>query len=213
MGETGPSWFEKLVMHFVPSEAEAGPAGETPDDMIASAARQAFGISTAAALPPGPLGLMTIFPELIAVTKIQMNLICRIAAYYGKQGQVNATLILLIFANEAGLAIGRHIVTRVGTRILIRTLGEESARSAARSVAARIGTRLAKKALGRWVPVLIAPLFGLFSKRLTARIGKEAVKLFSLDIELLEALPDPADQNPLSDRADKTDGKAEQSQS
>ena len=186
MTENDLSRFEKALTHFMPSEVEAGTEGETPEAMIASASRQAFGISTAAALPPGPLGLMTIIPELLAVTKIQMNLIYRIAAYYGKQGQVNATLILLIFANEAGLAIGRHIVTRVGAKILVRTLGEESARSLARSVAARIGTRLTRKALGRWVPMLIAPVFGLFSKRITARIGAEAVKLFSLDIELLE---------------------------
>ena len=208
MAETDLNWFEKLVAHFIPSAAGPVPEGEIPEAMIASASHQAFAISTAAALPPGPLGLMTIIPELMAVTKVQMNLIYRIAAYYGKQGQVNATLILLIFANEAGLAIGRHIVTRVGTRILIRTLGEESARTAARSVAARIGTRLAKKALGRWVPVVIAPVFGLFSKRLTARIGREAIKLFSLDIEYLEALPDPSTPQP--GRADKDDRKTEQ---
>jgi hypothetical protein len=171
-------------MHFIPAETVT--AGQTPEAMIDEASRKSFNISTAAALPPGPFGLVTLLPALLAVTKVQMNLIHRIAAYYGKAGKVNTTLILLVFANEAGLAVGRHVVTRVGTRLLVRTLGEDSARSLARGVAARIGARLTQKAIGRWVPLLIAPLFGRFSKKMTIRIGNEAVKLFSQDIELLD---------------------------
>lgn len=192
-------WFEKLLMHFIPAEVDL--KGETPEEMIAAASLKTFGISTAAALPPGPLGLMTILPELLTVTKIQMNLIYRIAAYYGKQGQVNATLILLIFANEAGLAIGRRVVTRMGTKLLIRTLGEQSVHSVSRSIAARIGARLTQKAVGRWIPFLLAPLFGLFSKKMTVRIGTEAVKLFSQDLELLEAPLLSTDQGAPEDNA------------
>lgn len=191
--------FEKLLMHFAPTADDF--TGNPPEAMITAASRKAFAISTAAALPPGPLGLFTILPELMAVTKIQINLIHGIAAYYGKKGQVNTTLILLVFANEAGLAVGRRIVTHVGAKILVRVLGEQSARPLARSIAARIGARLTQKALGRWIPLLLAPVFGLFSKRMTERIGAEAIKLFSQDIELLEAPPHPSDDNPSPDKA------------
>lgn len=140
----------------------------------------------AAALPPGPIGWATILPELIAVTKIQMNLIYSIAAHHGKQGKLNSTLIVLIFANEAGLTVGRQLVKKAGTKVIVRALGSKAIRPIAQKIAARIGARITQRVVGRWIPFVLAPLFGAFSKSMTTKIGREADKLLGQDIELLE---------------------------
>ena len=154
--------------------------------MISSASWKAFGISTAAALPPGPIGWATIIPELLAVTKIQMNLIYKIATYYEKEKKLNQTIIMLIFANEAGLAVGRQVVKKVGTRLIINALGSKAIRPIAQKIAARIGARLTQKFIGRWIPFILAPLFGAYSKSMTTKIGQEAVRFFEGDFVVVE---------------------------
>jgi len=171
-------------MTFAPKSVETD--GKTPEQMTKEASWEAFGISSVAALPPGPIGWATILPELAAVLKIQTNLIYRIATFYGKQGKVNHTLILLIFANEAGLAIGQTLAKRMGTKLVIRSLGSKALRPIAQKVAARIGARITQRAVGRWVPFVLAPVFGAFSKSMTTKIGREADKLLRQDIEFVE---------------------------
>jgi hypothetical protein len=178
------NWFGDLLMKFAPTSVDI--EGKTPDEMISSASWKAFGISTAAALPPGPIGWATIIPELLAVTKIQMNLIYKIATYYEKEKKLNQTIIMLIFANEAGLAVGRQVVKKVGTRLIINALGSKAIRPIAQKIAARIGARLTQKFIGRWIPFILAPLFGAYSKSMTTKIGQEAVRFFEGDFVVVE---------------------------
>lgn len=183
------NWFVDLLMSFAPPNVTD--SGQSPEELTSTASWKAFGLSTAAALPPGPIGLVTIVPELIAVTKIQMNLIYSIAAHHGKQGKLNSTLIVMIFANEAGLAVGRQLLKKTGTKVIVRALGSKAVRPIAQKVAARIGTRITQKFVGRWIPVLLAPVFGAFSKSMTTKIGREADKLLSQDFEMIETAECP----------------------
>jgi hypothetical protein len=178
-------WFLELLMKFAPTAIEI--TGKNPDEMISTASWKAFGISTAAALPPGPLGLATIIPELMAVTKIQMNLIYAIAAHHKKEGKLNPTLVLLIFANEAGVEIGKVVTNKMGTSFIIRVLGSGAIRAIAKKIGIRISTRITQKAVGRWIPFIMAPVFGAFSRAMTQRIGEESDRLFSQEIEIEEA--------------------------
>lgn len=183
------NWFVDLLMSFAPSTVE--PNGQTPEQLTSAASWKAFTISTAAALPPGPIGLVTIVPEIIAVTKIQMNLIYSIAAYHGNQGKLNHTLVVLIFANEAGLFVGRQLLKKAGARVIVRALGSKAIRPIAQKVAARIGARITQRFVGRWIPFVLAPAFGAFSKRMTTKIGREADQLLGQDIDVIETTECP----------------------
>jgi len=165
----GGSWFVDLLMNFAPDHVEL--TGDTPEQMTKSASWLAFSISTAAAIPPGPLGWATILPEVIAVTKIQMNLIYKIAQYYEKRGKLNETLVMLIFANEAGVNVGKKVVEKVGRKVIIRALSSKMLRPIIQKIGARIGARITQKMVGRWIPFVLAPLFGAFSKMMTTKIG------------------------------------------
>ena len=181
-------WFFKLLMEFMPDPNTIDISGQTPEEMIKSASWIAFSISTTAGLPPGPIGWATILPEIIALTKLQMNLIAKIAKYYGKEKQLNPTIIAYIFANEAGIAIGRTIAKRAGSRLIIRSVGPKVLRPIAQKISARIAARITQRALGRWIPFVLAPIFGAYSKHMTTRIGKEADKLCKQEIEIEETI-------------------------
>jgi len=183
------NWFGDLLMKFIPTDVDI--EGETPEEMVKNASWKAFTLSTAAALPPGFIGYATILPELIVVTKVQMNLVYSIAKYYGKAKTLNATIVTLIFAHEAGIAIGQSVVKKVGPKLVVRALGTKALRPIAQKIAQRIGARITQRLVGRWIPFLVAPLFGAFSKSMTTRIGNYAIELLREDIEVLETAKCP----------------------
>ncbi len=184
----GDTWFISLLTKVAGRREEAVADG-SPEVMTRRVARRAFQISTAAAAIPGPAGFAAILPEVAALTKLQVELIYRIAAYYGKHEKVNTTLILLIFGNALGISLGHGVIRRVEERLIVRTLDMALAKKVARKIGTRMVSNAVHKGLRLAVPFVAAPLFGYFSRALTVRIGKETERLFSGDLEVEPALP------------------------
>ena len=181
-------WFVKLLMDFAPDIDKIEITG-TAEEMTNAASWKAFSISTAAAIPPGPFGLATILPEIVAVTKIQMNLIYRIAKYHQQAGKVNRTLVLLIFGNALGFAVGSEFFKTMGSRLLMESAGSQGVGNIALRIGKKISTRILPKTVARWVPFVLAPIFGAFSKSMTMKIGREADKIFSKDLAIEKSEP------------------------
>jgi len=175
-------WFTDILMTFAPDKIDIG--SMSPEEMTRVASWKAFAISAAAAIPGGPIGLALILPELAAVTKVQMNLIYRIAEFYGKRPQLNPTIILLIYANQAMISLEKQLLKKVGSRIIIKALSSKSLRPIINKVGAKIGSRVLGRLAGRWIPFVLAPIFGAFSKMMTTQIGIQCIKLFSQDFEV-----------------------------
>lgn len=174
-------WFWELLSKFAPKPEDGIPTG-TPEEMISEAAKKTFWVSTTMSAAWGPAGLATILPEIVAVMRIQMTLVYRIAHYHGKESILNHQVILLVFANALGLTIGPQILRRIGTTLVIRTLGLPVISRIARMIGAEIAVKITQRIAGRWVPVLLAPVFGLLSRNMTIKIGGEADRLFGAEI-------------------------------
>lgn len=182
-GEAKQNWLERVISSFVSYSDDGRPLG-TPQEMTDEAAQKAFTISTSLGLVPGPLGMATVLPEVIALAKLHVNLIHRIARYHNKQQRVSREIVLLILANVMGVAAGEVLIRRVGTKLVLRSVDSAVARRVAQKIGSRIVNRAAKEAIGRWIPVLTAPLFGYFSRSLTKKVGREADRLFSGALEI-----------------------------
>jgi hypothetical protein len=59
-----------------------------------SAARQASMVAASMSLPPGFLGWLTLLPELLAVWRLQAQMVSDIAGVYGKSAQLNREPLL-----------------------------------------------------------------------------------------------------------------------
>ncbi len=171
-------WIDKVVSTLLSYKEGAEPVG-TPEEMISEAARKAFKVSTALGLIPGPLGIAVILPEVAVLTRLQINLIYRIAKHHRREETVDRTIVLLIVANVLGLAGGEALVRKVGGTLVVRSMNSRAIKSLARRIGAHIIDAAAKEATGRWIPMLTAPLFGYMSRSLTWRIGREADRIFS----------------------------------
>ena len=183
------NWLEKVLSSLTLRREEGEVRGEdgasgSVEEMIDEAARRAFQISTALGLIPGPLGMATVLPEVAALTRLQINLIRKIASHHGKEHKVNKELVLLILANVTGVTAGEMLLRRAGTSLVLRSVNTRIMRAVARKVGARVLDMAVERAIGRWIPVLTAPLFGYFSRSLTKKIGREAQRLFLQGIEI-----------------------------
>lgn len=175
-------WIDRVASTLLSYRDGAEPVG-APQEMIVEAASKAFKISTALGLIPGPVGVAAILPEVAVLTRLQINLIYRIAKYHGRDEGVDSTIVLLILANVLGVAGGEVLVRRVGSTLVKRSVNSRVMRSLARRIGARMIDTAAEKAVGRWIPMLTAPLFGYLSRSLTVKIGREADRILSLPIE------------------------------
>jgi hypothetical protein len=177
------NWLENVISSLLSYREGDDDAGSV-EEMIDAAAQRAFRISTGLGLLPGPIGMATILPEVAVLTRLQINLVYRIAKHHGKQHKVNREIVLLIMANATGLAAGEVLLRRAGTTFVVKSVNTKAIRTIARKVGSRIVDMAAGKAVCRWIPLFTAPLFGYFSRSLTRRIGREADRFFLQDLEI-----------------------------
>jgi hypothetical protein len=176
-------WFLDILARLSPNAENIEVQG-TPEDMIQDAAKAAFRISAAAGAVPGAFGMAAIVPEVAAISRLQIMLLHRIAAYYRKPEIVNQQFILLIFANVLGVAAGESFVKKAGATLVLKAMTSDFARRLAQKVGIELLTKAAEKSVLRWIPVVTAPVFGFFSRSMTLKIGKEADFFFRcLEIE------------------------------
>ena len=182
--EISTDWISSLLDNFIPKDVNI--EGKTVSQLINSAAKKSFLISTGAAIPPGLLGWTTILPEVITITKIQFNLIYAIAKFYNKTENFNVTMISIIFANVLGVELGKEILRKAGANIVVSKLSRELLKPTLKKISVVTLKKLLAKLPGRWVPLITAPIFGAMSYAGTKALGAVADNYFSKKIEFAE---------------------------
>jgi uncharacterized protein (DUF697 family) len=149
----------------------------------AAAAKAAVTAGTLA-LPPGPAGWLTILPELMAVWRIQAQMVADIAAIYGKKATVTREQMLwCLFKHTASQAV-RDLVVRMGTRWLVKIATLRTLQGVAQRLGVKVTQRAFSKSVTRWLP-LVGPLgVGAYAYYDTAQVAKSAIELFSAEIDI-----------------------------
>ena len=181
------SWFERILENILntlgPDPGEITVDG-SPQKMIRKASRAAFLISTGAGIPSGPVGLATIIPEIVAITRLQINLILKVAKFHQQEAKVNKTIILTVLGVAMGVVLKHALINKVGARIIVKSLSAEGAKRITREIGEKFAVGLLKRGIGRWVPLMLAPIFGYLSLSMTRKVGREAESLFSHELEV-----------------------------
>ena len=161
----------------------ADPAGEARR-LASHAARRAALTAGSLALPPGPLGWLTVLPELVAIWKIQAQMVSDIAAAYGRHaGLGREQMLWCLFRHTAAQAF-RDVVARMGDRLVFRRMSY----AVLERVAKRIGVKLTRRTLGkgvsRWLPVIGALGVGAYAYYDTGQVAATAIELFEGELAL-----------------------------
>ena len=164
------------------------PASQTPAArgrvITQVAAAKAAGIAGTLALPSGPWGMVTIFPDLYAIWRVQARMVADIAAIYGKTPYLSREQMLYCLFRHAAGHIVRDLVVRVGERVLIKRASFESLQQILRRLGFKLAQRLVGHTISRWLPVIGAAGVAACAYSDTLRVGKTAIDLFRRDIEM-----------------------------
>jgi hypothetical protein len=127
--------------------------------IVKAAAIKAAALSGGLALPPGPLGILTIIPDLLGIWKIHNQMVADVAGAYGRQARLSQDQMLRCLFKHAACQLARDVILRVVERTL--------ARRASLCLLQRVG-----------VPILGAVAVAAFTYFDTLQVGKRAIGLF-----------------------------------
>lgn len=155
----------------------------------AAAAKSALASGTLA-LPPGPLGLLTILPELAVVWRFQSQMIADIAAIYGKEASLTREQMLYCLFKHSASHIVRHLAIQVGERILVRRVSLRAFQTLAKKVGVRVTQRIIGRGISRWIPFVGALGVGAYAYYDTGQVATTAMNFFSRNIDVEDAESD-----------------------
>src|SRR5438445_11295774 len=150
------------------------------------AAARAAALSGALALPPGLLGMLTVLPDLVAIWRIQAQMVADIAGLYGKDMQLTRSHMLYCLFRHAASQLTRDFAVRAGERLVIQQLSGGALRSVLSGVGISVTQRVAGTTASRWLPVVGAAAVAGYAYFDTLQVAKTAVRMLEgvvLDVD------------------------------
>jgi hypothetical protein len=144
------------------------------------AATRAAAVSGTLALPPGVLGLLTVLPDLVAIWRIQAQLVADIAGLYGRNMQLTRTHMLYCLFRHAATHVARDVAVRAGERFVIRQVSGGALRNVLTGVGMSLTQRVAGTTASRWLPIVGAVAVAGYAYFDTLQVAKTAVKMLEL---------------------------------
>jgi hypothetical protein len=168
VGEVPPSTRKKSKDALAESRAAIG-----------KAAGKASLTAGAFAVPLGPVGWLTILPEMIAVWRIQAQLVADIAALHGRKAVLTREqMMFCLFRHTAAQAV-RDLAARAGERLIVQHATSQVLKKAAEAIGVKITRRVLGKGMTRWLPVIGVVGVAGYAYYDTAQVGRTALELFS----------------------------------
>jgi len=152
-----------------------------------NAAMRAAALSGSLALPVGPLGLATVLPDLVAVWRIQQQLVADIAAVYGKTAVLTPETMVVCLFKHGGPTLTRKLLIQAGSYILVPRIATRTLQQLIEKIAVRLTQRMAAKSIARWIPVLGAVGVAVHAYYDTNHVATNAMELFSTDVRSSDA--------------------------
>lgn len=130
------------------------------------------------ALPTGPAGWLTILPELLAVWRIQAQMVSDIAALYGaRHAPTREQMLYCLFRHAAAQAV-RDVLARATDRWLVQEASGAVLRRAAQAIGLKLTQKVARRGASRWMPLVGAAGVGVYAWLDTRQVARTAISLF-----------------------------------
>lgn len=150
------------------------------------AAQRAALTAGSLALPPGPLGWLTLLPELIAIWKIQGQMVSDIAAAYGRHASLGREQMMWCLFRHTAAQAFRDLVVRMGDRLIFRRMSWGVAQRVAKQIGVKLTQRTLSKGLSRWLPVVGALGVGAYAYYDTGQVAATAIEMFESEMTIEE---------------------------
>jgi hypothetical protein len=176
------------VVGLIPASTEPGSGSPAvrARALANRAARAAAGLSGGAALVPGPVGLLTLLPDIIGVWRVQAQMVADIAAAYGQSAALTREhMLYCLFKHMVSQGL-RDVVVRTGERFLVRRASLQLLQQLATTIGIKVTQRAMGKAIARYAPVVGAAGVAAYAFYDTRKVAMTAIELFSADVVVLD---------------------------
>ncbi len=169
------------IVGRIPStdETHARTPRERARAIAAAAANKAALAAGTLALPPGPLGWLTLLPELATIWRIQRQMVADIAGAYGVSAELTRSHMLYCLFRHAAAQVLRDVTAQVGARLLIQEVPLRTLEKIAARIGLQLSKRMAGRGIARWLPVVGALGVAGYAYYDTAQVANTAIALFS----------------------------------
>ncbi len=157
-----------------------------------AAARQAAVTAGSLTLPPGPLGWLTLLPELRSLWKLQTQMVADLAGCYGKSDELNREEMLYCLFRHTDPQIVRDLVAKIGRRHVVHLASRPETQSVALKIGMHLSQRVIGRGISRWIPVLGAIGASAYAYYDTSQVARTAIELFTGIIDVQGDEADPA---------------------
>ncbi|HQR09754.1 MAG TPA: hypothetical protein PLW68_00395 [Casimicrobiaceae bacterium] len=176
---------ERVIADVPPPRTHAVSDPEHEAEAIAKrAAKQAALLSGSLALPPGPLGMLTVLPDLYLIWKTQRQMVADIFGLYGRSAELTRVHMLYCLFRHAASQVLRDVVVRTGQRVIVQQVASGALRGLAQKVGLSLSRRVAGTAATRWVPLAGAAAVSAYAYWDTLQVAKTAHKLLSAPADI-----------------------------
>lgn len=154
----------------------------SPEEKVKRLTQQAAGkaaaVSATLSIPGGITGIFTAIPDIVAIWKIQSQLVADIAATYGKLALLSREAMVWCLFRHSASSLLRDIAVRTGSRIAVQKLSTAALQKIVQKIGIKISSKLTSKALLRTIPAVGAIGSGAYTYYDTNEVGKTAAAYF-----------------------------------
>jgi hypothetical protein len=171
---------ERVIADVPVPHTHAVDDAEVQSERIArAAARRAGMLSGSLALPPGPLGMLTVLPDLYLIWQLQRQMVADIFALHGRTAELTRTHMLYCLFRHLASHVARDVAVRAGQRLVVRQLSAGTLRTIVGGLGLTVTQRLAGTAASRWIPLAGAAAVGAYAYWDTLQVARSAQRLLA----------------------------------
>jgi hypothetical protein len=164
-----------------PRTSPVADAAAAAQQIARDAAKTAAMVSGSLALPPGPLGMLTVLPDLYVIWKIQRQMVADLFGLYGRTAELTRTHMLYCLFRHMASHVLRDVAVRAGQRVVIQSVSSGSLRQLVSRLGVSLTQRVAGTAASRWVPLAGAAAVGAYAYWDTLQVAKTARRILDAD--------------------------------
>ena len=164
-----------------PRTTPVSDASEAAQQIARDAAKTAAVVSGSLALPPGPLGMLTVLPDLYVIWKIQRQMVADLFGLHGRTAELTPTHMLYCLFRHMASHVLRDVAVRAGQRMVIQSASAGALQRLVRGLGVSLTQRVAGTAASRWVPLAGAAAVGAYAYWDTLQVAKTARQLLDAD--------------------------------
>lgn len=174
------------VLSQIPNskEGQSQQPAARAQEIVNAACLKAAATSGSLSALPGPLSYLTMIPDIMAIWRLQAQMVADIAHVYGKEASLGREVMLYCLFRHGGSALVRDLATRLGERLLLRKPTLKVFQAVLNKIGLHLSQRVLKQGVSRWVPILGAAGMAGYAFMDTRKVGQTAIATFSSDFEL-----------------------------